>query len=77
MIEPILGAWQDPGLSNAVASFDSFCALLGLDRIPEYFLSSNAHRLEDWSSQPLSDEGLRLRDDINHRAEVGPCSSMY
>lgn len=76
MVEPVLAAWQDPQIAQSAASFDFFCVMLGVDRIPQYFLSRHAQSLTHWSSQPLNEEGLIMRDSISDRSEVRQCSEM-
>ena len=70
MVEPIMDQWQNPGLAEALSSMDSFSRLLGLDGVKGYFLSRNAHNVDDWSSRLLDEEGKALQGQIQAAVEV-------
>lgn len=64
MIQPNMDQWQDKALEASLSSLESFCRLLGLDGVQNYLVSHKAQNIEDWSLQPLDDEGLALQKRI-------------
>ncbi|KAI9724251.1 MAG: hypothetical protein M1828_003675 [Chrysothrix sp. TS-e1954] len=64
MLEPTVAKWQDPQLTSAVSSFESFCKLLGLDQAAQYLFDNKAHSVQDWSDTTLDQHGQRVRDDL-------------
>ena len=72
IINVLIGPWQEPSFTQAASSFEAFCRLLGLDKMPDYFLSRHAHEIEDWSSVSLDQQGLDMRQDIMNRIESLP-----
>ncbi|GAB7337475.1 hypothetical protein MBLNU457_g2807t3 [Dothideomycetes sp. NU457] len=65
ILQPIVQAWRDPRLGNAVSSSADFCALLGLEGLPEYLTSAGFGQIQDWSSQILDESGRNLQATIN------------
>ena len=74
-IKRLVQAWNDPALTQALSSFGAFCGRLGLSEFPDFFLSSKAEQVEDWSRLPLSEGGEALRDRISAVSEVSADSS--
>lgn len=70
MLENVVRRWQDLELTKSLASLETFTELLGLAKLPAYFLSCKAQDIEDWSTVPLSQEGLDLQKHINECSEV-------
>jgi len=70
LLQPVLDAWHDPNLGGHLTSFASFLELLGIDKFPEYFLSKEAWKIEDWSRLPLDTVGQSLRDEVSPRNDV-------
>ena len=69
-IKRLVQAWSDPALTQALSSFGVFCGRLGLSEFPDFFLSSQAEQVEDWSQLPLGEDGEALRDRISAVSEV-------
>lgn len=60
-LQPLVTQWQKDELTNSLASFDSFCELLGCGGIQQYVSQRALHQIPDWSTHPLDDEGKALR----------------
>ena len=71
-ISPLLNAWDTPELTNALASFESFCSLLGLDKVQEYMVAKRVNVIQDWSSHKLDPEALRLQADLQEKFKMLP-----
>ena len=63
-LQPLTHQWQERGLELSLTGFSSFCQMLGIGNIQQYFLKQNAHRIQDWTSQPLDLEGLAYQDQM-------------
>ena len=72
MLEPIFSMWRDETFGGSLADFGGFCSLLGLEEVPQYFLTCRAHELADWSSQPLNERGLELQKRVRKQPNVCP-----
>jgi exportin-5 len=64
-------AWASEDLSNSVSTFQAFCGLLGMDRLPDFLLANNFQAVQDWSEQSLSSDGQALQAAILERSNVG------
>ena len=71
VLENLTSRWQDRRLSEALASFDGFCDLMGLRSIQQYISTRNVGQLQDWSSYPLDTEGKALQLQTQAALEVG------
>ena len=71
-LQPLVSQWQDGELSQSLSTFDSFCQILGMEDIQQYATSRSIHRIRDWSSQPLDDEGRALQGRMQHALECLP-----
>lgn len=69
-IEPLVTQWHTPSLSAALSSFTGFCELLGLGSLQQYALSRSMHRIQDWSTHPLDEEGRALQSRVQSALEV-------
>ena len=72
MLQPVIDQWQDKDLSNSLSNFNSFTRLLGLENLQAYLISRKAHMIEDWSSQPLDDEGKAMQAKIQSAIDALP-----
>ena len=73
-IHPIVGQWQSSELSDSLSSFEGFSELLGLGNIQKYLSARNVHRIPDWSSHPLDDEGKSIQSQMQDALEVSSYS---
>lgn len=71
-IQPIQALWQTPDLPLSLASFDSFCELLGFEKVRGYLISHRVHEVQDWSSFQLDPEGQAIQAELNERVKGLP-----
>lgn len=71
-VQPLVSQWQSDDLSHSLSSFDSFCQVLGMGGIQQYASSRAIHRIQDWPSQPLDDEGRVLQQNMQKALEMLP-----
>ena len=64
---PVKNLWQDTTLTQSLSTFDGFCQFLGFDQVGPYLRKINAHRITDWSSVQIDDEGIQIQTDMTHR----------
>lgn len=64
IIEPVVVAWQDPQMAEALSSFAGFCSVVGLDGLPEYLSSRRYASVQDWASEPLDAEGKARQTEV-------------
>ena len=69
-LQPMINQWQDNGLSRSLSSFDYFSRLLGLGDLQRYLSSRAVHKVQDWSSHPLDDEGKALQTHMQSALDV-------
>lgn len=62
--------WKDESLKQALASYDGFCQLLGLDKAQKYIAQRRIHEIADWGSTDLDAEGLALQAELEQRQTV-------
>ena len=72
MLMPVKDGWQDPALTTAASSFESFCEFLGLGNLANYLSSRKFQSITDWSEQELDAEGQALQAEILERNERIP-----
>ncbi|KAI9670307.1 MAG: hypothetical protein M1831_006521 [Alyxoria varia] len=72
MTQPIIAMWRNEDFARALEDFGSFCQLLGIEEIPEYFLACKAHSLADWSSYQLDERGKQLREKASSQPDTLP-----
>ncbi|KAF2277539.1 uncharacterized protein EI97DRAFT_374586 [Westerdykella ornata] len=65
-------AWQSEELTKSISNFQSFCAMLGMEHLPEFFSTHNFEDVQDWSDQPLPSEGQALQAAILERSNHLP-----
>ncbi|KAI4109233.1 MAG: hypothetical protein L6R37_000664 [Teloschistes peruensis] len=71
-VQPLVAQWQSDELTNSLATFDSFCELLGCGGIQQYVSQKDLHKLPDWSVQPLDEEGKGLQAHMQHALDRLP-----
>lgn len=70
IVQPVIQAWQDPELTEALSTFAGFCRLVGMEGMPEYLSLHNYASAPDWSSAQLDEEGKQRQSDIQTRILV-------
>lgn len=71
-LHPLVSQWQNSELRHSLTSFDSFCHALGMGGIQQYATSRSIHQIQEWSSQPLDDEGKALQKQMQNALEYLP-----
>lgn len=71
-LQPMIGQWQDRGLSNSLLSFENFSRLLGLGDLQQYLCSRAVNKLPNWSAHPLDDQGKALQVNMQNALDVLP-----
>ncbi|RPB21450.1 hypothetical protein L211DRAFT_435819 [Terfezia boudieri ATCC MYA-4762] len=74
-ILPLTSAWGSAELTNSLSRFDSFCALLGLDKVQEYMITNRVHEIKDFSAHQLEQHALALQADLQEKFRVLPIRS--
>ncbi len=69
-IAPVKQLWQNPGLDEALSSFNGFCELLGIGKVRNYLVSHRVHEVSDWSTMLLDDVGQAMQAELNERVKV-------
>ena len=72
MVQPTMNQWQESGFGDSLSSVQSFSKLLGLEGLQHYFLSRDAHKMDDWSVFPLDEEGKALQSQIQSAIDALP-----
>jgi hypothetical protein len=70
MLDTVQSAWQNDEFTRSVSSFQSFCGVLGMERLPEFLDANNFRGIQDWSEQPLGTDGQVLQAAILDRSQV-------
>lgn len=71
-MQPLMDEWQNPSLGQSLSSFDNFTRLLGLEKLQQYLSIRAVHKLPDWSSHPLDDEGKVLQTQMQNALDALP-----
>ncbi|KAF8461021.1 armadillo-type protein [Kalaharituber pfeilii] len=71
-IVPLSNAWGSAELTASLASFESFCKLLGLDKVQEYMINNRVHEIKDFSAHQLDPQALQLQADLQEKFRVLP-----
>ncbi|CEJ57237.1 Putative Nuclear import and export protein Msn5 [Penicillium brasilianum] len=71
-LAPIREAWQDDELRRMSSSFEGFCTMLGLENVGSYMQAKQAHKLEDWSSVALDNEGKLVQEEMTRKFQMLP-----
>ncbi|OCK81321.1 ARM repeat-containing protein [Lepidopterella palustris CBS 459.81] len=72
MLSTVKEAWQADEFTKSLLSFPSFCEMLGMGRLPEFFSIHNFHNIQDWSTQALDSEGQAMQTNILERPKHLP-----
>lgn len=72
MVQPVMEQWKDPGLTSSLLNIQTFAELLGMGGLQQYLLSHSVHKIDDWSSHPLDDEGKALQVQITNAIDTLP-----
>ncbi|OOQ81799.1 putative nuclear import and export protein Msn5 [Penicillium brasilianum] len=71
-LAPIREAWQDDEFRRMSSSFEGFCTMLGLENVGSYMQAKQAHKLEDWSSVALDNEGKLVQEEMTRKFQMLP-----
>ena len=71
-LAPIRDAWQDEEFRRMSSSFEGFCIMLGLENVGSYMQAKQAHKLEDWSSVILDNEGKLVQEEMTRKFQMLP-----
>ncbi|KAJ5886772.1 uncharacterized protein N7473_009446 [Penicillium subrubescens] len=71
-LAPIQEAWQDEEFRRMSSSFEGFCTMLGLENVGSYMQAKQAHKLEDWSSVALDNEGKLVQEEMTRKFQMLP-----
>ena len=71
-VQPLIDQWQNPALSQSLSSFADFNKLIGLSHLQGYLASRGVHRIPDWSSHALDDEGKALQNQMQNALDALP-----
>lgn len=74
-ILPLTNAWGSAELTNSLSGFNSFCTLLGLDKVQEYMITNRVHEIKDFSGHQLDHHALALQADLQEKFRVLPIRS--
>lgn len=44
--------------------------MLGVERVGPYMQAKQAHKIEDWSTVPLDEEGKRIQEEMSAKFQV-------
>ncbi|KAF2018354.1 ARM repeat-containing protein [Aaosphaeria arxii CBS 175.79] len=65
-------AWRNDDFTNSISTFQSFCGVLAMDRLPDFFSAHNFRGVSDWSEHALPAEGQALQAEILQRSNRLP-----
>lgn len=71
-LAPIRDAWQDEEFRRMSSTFEGFCTMLGLENVGSYMQAKQAHKLEDWSSVILDNEGKLVQEEMTRKFQMLP-----
>ena len=69
-LRPLGVAWKDHQLTESLSTFDGFRKLLGMDLVQQYMQKKQAHRIQDWSTAALDDEGRAIQAQMDQMLQV-------
>ncbi|KAF2752180.1 ARM repeat-containing protein [Sporormia fimetaria CBS 119925] len=72
ILDQVKNAWCNEALGNSLSSFQSFCALLGMEHLAEFLSTNRFQQVEDWSEQALPADGQALQANILERSNQLP-----
>ncbi|KAF2470325.1 ARM repeat-containing protein [Lindgomyces ingoldianus] len=65
-------AWRNDAFTKSLSTFQSFCGVMGMDRLPEFLSTHNFQNVQDWSEQPLDEEGQAMQAAILEHSQHLP-----
>ncbi|KAL8831732.1 MAG: hypothetical protein Q9191_000703 [Dirinaria sp. TL-2023a] len=71
-LHSLVSQWDNDLLSNSLSSFNGFCHLIGLGNVQQYARDRAIHRIQEWSEQPLDDEGKALQTHMHNALDDLP-----
>ncbi|KAJ5289076.1 hypothetical protein N7478_002106 [Penicillium angulare] len=71
-LQPIREAWQDDQFCAMGSSFAGFCSMLGLENVGSYMQNKQAHKMSDWSTVPLDNEGKLVQEEMTKKFQMLP-----
>ncbi|QIX00286.1 hypothetical protein AMS68_005803 [Peltaster fructicola] len=72
MIDPVVLAWQDHALQQAVASTNAFWTFVGLGDLPGFYQQHHFAEVEDWAAEQLNGDGQARQASIKNSVERLP-----
>ena len=75
-VDPIKSQWQDERLTSALSDYSGFCRMMAMDRAQEYLSKRQVHKVQDWGSVELDDEGKLLQEELE-KAQVVRCLNAW
>lgn len=72
MMDMVKDGWTSPELGASLSSFQSFCGLLGLGDITDFFASHGFHKIPEWAQQQLDAGGQAKQAEILSRFQRLP-----
>lgn len=72
MLNQVKDAWRSEELTKSVSSFQSFCGVLGMERLPDFLSASNFRGVQDWSEQPLNSQGQAMQASMLEQSQHLP-----
>ncbi|KAF2679146.1 ARM repeat-containing protein [Lentithecium fluviatile CBS 122367] len=64
MLNQVKEAWRNDEFTKAISSFQSFCGVVGMERLPDFLSLNNFRGVQDWTEQPLDSNGQALQASI-------------
>ncbi len=72
IIQPVVQSWQNPALTAVISSFGGFCDILGMGKVNDYLVSRQVHKIADWGTFDLDEEGLAIQTELQERVKSLP-----
>lgn len=69
-VEPVKAQWRDENLKRALATYEGFCEMTGLDKAQRYLVNHRVDQISDWGSVKLDAEGAALQAELEERQQV-------
>jgi exportin-5 len=72
LLNQVKDAWRSDEFTSSISNFQSFCGVLGMDQLPDFLSRQNFRGIQDWSEQPLPEEGVAIQAGILERSNHLP-----
>jgi exportin-5 len=72
MLRPVHASWTSPELAATVTDLQTFCASLAMGDLPDFYLTHDFHRIQDWSTHVLDAAGQARQAEIGVKAAALP-----